>query len=130
MTARLRVPTAAIGFALAILICEMRPAGAAPLPTRLGACSITTVKQVETRLEGMPGSGSAIAYENGGYQVSYDRIPPIEASRPGDPVRLCLVSLPKNCPPGDARGRTYRATNLRSKETWTAPDAEHSCGGA
>jgi hypothetical protein len=128
VTATFRVWSAAI--AVTVFICGMAPAGAAPLPTRVGACSTTTVKQVETRLEGVPGSGSAIAYENGGYQVSYDTIPAVEASRPGDPVRLCLVSIPKNCPPADARGRVYRATNLRTKAGWTAPDAEHSCGGA
>jgi hypothetical protein len=108
----------------------MQTAHAAPLPTRVGACSTTTVKRIETRLEGMPNSGSAISYANGGYQVSYETMPAMKASRPGDQVRLCLVSIPKHCPPGDARGRIYRATNLRSRRTWTAPDAEHGCGGA
>lgn len=130
MTELFRVLPAAIGLAVSIVASGTLPAGAAPLPTRVGACSLTTVKQVEFRLEGMPGSGSAIVYENGGYQVSYDTIAAIEASRPGDPVRLCLVSIPKNCPPGDARGRVYRGTNLRTKGSWTAADAEHSCGGA
>ena len=130
MTETSRPSSAAIGLAVFIFTFGPLPAGAAPLPTRVGTCSVTTVKQVEPRLEGMPGSGSAIAYQNGGYQVSYDTIPAIEASRPGDPVRLCLVSVPRNCPPGDMRGRVYRATNLRTKGTWTAADAEHSCGGA
>jgi len=43
---------------------------------------------------------------------------------------LCLVSIPAGCPRGDVRGRIYRATNLRTGETWQAPDSEHSCGGA
>ena len=124
------VSPALIAVAVATFTLGVPAASAAPLPTRLGQCSVTRVKQVETRLEGMPNSGSAITYENGGYQVSYDMIPAIEASRPGDPVRVCLVSIPEHCPPGDARGRVYRATNLRSKGTWKAPDAEHSCGGA
>jgi len=118
-------------FALAASILVLgAAAAAAPLPTRVGQCSVTSVKQVEFRLEGEAGSGSAISYDNGGYQVSYDRIPAIEAARKGDAVRLCLVSIPRHCPPGDARGRIYRATNERSGATWTAPDAEHSCGGA
>lgn len=121
---------AALGCAVSALVFGTPPADAAPLPQRVGACSVTTVKQVETRLEGMPGSGSAISYVNGGYQVSYDTVPAIEASRPGDTVRLCLVSIPKNCPPGDARGRIYRATNLRTHGSWSAADAEHACGGA
>ncbi len=119
-----------IGLAMSTVALGPPLAAAAPLPRSVGQCSVTTVKQVESRLQGVPNSGSAISYDNGGYQVSYDIIPAMKASRPGDSVRLCLVSIPRNCPPGDARGRVYRATNLRSGGTWTAADAEHSCGGA
>lgn len=109
---------------------------AAGMPTHVGQCSTTTVTKVETRLaEGasdkpMPGSGSAIEFANGGYQVSYDQLAAVDRSRPGDPVRICLVSLPENCPPGDNRGRMYKTTNLRTRGAWTLPDSEHSCGGA
>jgi hypothetical protein len=127
---RLRVAPGFVAFLAAMVVSEAMTANAAALPTHVGACSVTTVKQIETRLEGMPGSGSAISYDNGGYQVSYDTIPAIQASRAGDSIRLCLVSIPKHCPPDDARGRIYRAINLRSGGTWTAADAEHSCGGA
>jgi hypothetical protein len=106
------------------------PAAAAPLPTQVGKCSETTVKQTGYRLQGVPDSGSAIRYANDGVQISYDVISGIRHSRPGDRVRLCLVSIPKDCPPGDDRGRVYKATNLRTKESWTAPDSQHSCGGA
>ena len=58
-----------------------------------------TVKQVETRLadgatnEPMLGSGSAIEFENGGYQVSVQE-PAVDRSRPGDPVRCaCFVRV-------------------------------------
>ncbi len=54
----------------------------------------------------------------------------VDRSRPGDPVRICLVSIPKHCPPGDNRGRTYKTTNLRTHRAWTLPDSEHMCGGA
>ncbi len=95
----------------------------------------TKVQSVETRLvdgSGQPvkGSGSAVEFVNGGYQVSYDTVPEVEASRPGDAVNVCLVSIPHPCPPGDKRGRIYKTTNLRTKGSWTLPDAEHSCGGA
>lgn len=111
------------------------PSFADSLPNRIGQCAATRVKLVETRLmdgsnRPVPGSGSAIVFANGGYQVSYDTVPEIEASRPGDPVRICLVSIPEGCPPGDARGREYQTTNLRTKGSWTLPDSEHSCGGA
>ena len=65
---------------------------------------------------------NAISYANGGGQVSYDTIPEIHRSRVGDPVRLCLVSIPEDCPPGDDRGKVYSATNLRTGESWEAPE--------
>ena len=97
---------------------------------------MTRVKEVTNRLvdgttnRPIPGSGSAIVYKNGGYQVSYDQIRAVDRSRRGDKVRLCLVSIPKHCPPGDNRGKIYRATNLRTHGVWTLPDSEHRCGGA
>ena len=121
---------------LAALVALATPCLADPLPKRVGQCAETKVLRVETRLidgvtgKPVPGSGSAVAFVNGGYQVSYDTVPAIEASRPGDPVRVCLTSIPENCPPGDERGREYATTNLRTRGSWTLPDAEHSCGGA
>jgi hypothetical protein len=106
------------------------PAMAAGLPQRVGQCVETRIKQVTTRLEGAADSGSAVEFDNEGYQVSYDRVPAVDNSRAGDPVTLCLVSIPKGCPPGDNRGRRYRATNKRTHQRWTLPDAEHMCGGA
>jgi len=100
-----------------------------PLPTDIGACSETTITDIGYRL-GDPDTGSAIVYANGGGQVSYDTIPEIHRSRIGDTVQLCLVALPEDCPPGDDRGKIYRATNLRTGESWEASDSQHSCGGA
>jgi hypothetical protein len=100
-----------------------------PLPTEIGACSDTTIAEIGYRL-GEPDTGSAIGYANGGVQISYDTIPEIHHSKVGDAVTLCLVSLPEDCPPDDDRGKVYRATNLRTGETWEAPDSQHSCGGA
>ncbi len=99
-------------------------------PTQVGQCAQTTVQQVGTRLENTPGSGSAISYANGVSQVSYDQVPGIDASQAGDGVKLCLASLPQNCPAGDDRGKIYSATNLRTGQTWSEPDSEHMCGGA
>ena len=105
-------------------------AGPDVLPTEVGQCTQTTVKTVGTRLDNTPGSGSAIEYADGGTQVSYDQVPGIDHSQAGDSIKLCLVSLPQDCPPGDDRGKVYAATNLRTGETWSEPDSEHSCGGA
>ena len=99
------------------------------LPTQVGECVNTRVKLVATRL-GTPGSGSTVLFQNGGSQVSYDTVASIDQSRKGDPVRMCLVSIPQNCPEGDYRGRKYRTTNLRSHQTCTEYDSPHLCGGA
>ena len=104
-------------------------ARAEALPAEVGECSETTIEDIGYRL-GDPDSGSAISYANGGVQVSYDMIPEIHRSRAGDEVKLCLVSVPEDCPPGDDRGKVYSATNLRTGESWKAPDSQHSCGGA
>jgi uncharacterized protein len=100
------------------------------LPTSPGACSLTSVTDVGTRLENTPGSGSAISMANGADQVSYDTIPAIDRSRRGDPVLVCLVSLPQNCPAGDDRGKVYASADLRTLGAWSQSDSEHDCGGA
>ncbi len=110
------------------------PALAGPLPTRVGACVVTTIETIGTRLidgsDPVPGSGSAVTFANGGRQVSYDTVPAVEESRKGDRVRMCFISKPLDCPKGDDRGKIYRTTNLRTHKSWSLPDAEHSCGGA
>jgi hypothetical protein len=118
-------------FALALA----EPALAEPMPKHVGDCAKTVVRRLETRLmdgDGKPiaDSGSAIVFVDGGYQVSYDKVAAVDASRPGDPVRVCLTSVPKDCPKGDHRGKIYKTTNLRTHGDWSLPDAEHACGGA
>jgi hypothetical protein len=119
---------------LVVLNASAPGAKAGALPTRVGACVATTIESVETRLvDGstpVPDSGSAVRFANGGYQVSYETVPAIEESRKGDRVRMCFISTPLNCPPGDNRGKVYYTTNLRTKKSWKLPDSEHSCGGA
>ena len=121
---------------IALALLAASTAAADDLPTRVGACVVTTIESIETRLmddgtkQPIPGSGSAVRFANGGYQVSYDTVPAIEKSKKGDRVRMCFVHRPIDCPKGDPRGKMYRSTNLRTKESWLLPDAEHSCGGA
>jgi uncharacterized protein YecT (DUF1311 family) len=104
-----------------------RPTGS--LPKSVGVCGLSTVTRVGYRM-GTPDSGSAIAEANGATQISYDDIREVDASRVADPVLVCLVGLPTDCPPGDDRGKTYAAANLRTLGAWTAADSQHSCGGA
>ena len=107
------------------------------LPAAIGECVTTTISQISDRFgKRLPASaaadtsGTAVAYSNGGYQVSYDWEAAIARSRVGDTVRMCLASIPKDCPPGDNRGREYTTTNQRTGEAWTLPDSQHMCGGA
>lgn len=107
------------------------------LATAPGTCTSAHVESVTPRLgDGGPikpsdyDSGTAINFDNGGGQVSYDREPALLNSRRGDPVVMCLVAIPQMCPPGDDRGRSYMVTNLRTRQTWTLGDSEHMCGGA
>jgi len=104
-------------------------------------CELTSIAEISSRLgqdingKFVPADpkevGTSISYRNGIYGVSYDYVPAIsKRSRVGDSVRLCLISQYIHCPKGDDRGKTYKAINLRTKEKWSLPDAEHVCGGA
>ena len=130
-------------FALAASSLVVQPADAQrrtvrndPPPARPGLCAYTHVREVTQRLEDgrthrvIRDSGSAVSFANGLYQVSYEQVPAVNRSRRGDAVFICLMKLPEHCPPGDRRGRIYTTTNLRTVESWTLPDSEHSCGGA
>jgi predicted RNA-binding protein with TRAM domain len=108
------------------------PAESRALPVREGDCTQTRITDIGGRLEGDKDfeSGTSVVYANGGAQVDYGKVSEIIHSRRGDRVLMCLTSIPKHCPPGDARGRFYVTTNLRTRESWADPDSEHMCGGA
>lgn len=102
------------------------------MPQSVGACITSNIADFGGRLEGDENfdSGTGVRFSNGGSQVSYEKEPGIIGSKVGDPVRICLVSIPKGCPPGDVRGKVYRTTNQRTGESWQLPDSQHMCGGA
>jgi hypothetical protein len=111
----------------------------AGLPQRVGQCVNTMITSIADRFgEKINASaskdgfdpGTAIQFANGGSQVSYEKETVIIRSRVGDQVYMCLRELPRDCPPGDNRGRIYNTKNLRTGEAWTLPDSQHSCGGA
>jgi uncharacterized protein len=107
---------------------------AGALPTEIGRCANTAVAGIHSRFQeninASPDDGSVVEFENGGVQVSYEKEPGLLHAKVGDPVLMCLVEIPQDCPPGDDRGRVYTTTNLRTHESWTLPDSQHSCGGA
>ena len=114
---------------------EARPViSPAPLPSKVGQCVETKIALIADRFGNSvtadPQGGTAVWFANSGFQVSYDKIEAIVGSAVGDPVEMCLVELPKNCPPGDERGKFYETKNLRTGEIWKLPDAQHMCGGA
>ena len=102
--------------------------------SRVGQCQDTVIDDVGPRLQGpdRPDEeyGTSVGFANGVYLYSYALEPPVARSRTGDRARVCLVSIPKHCPPGDDRGREYAVTNMRTGERWRLPDSSHRCGGA
>jgi hypothetical protein len=121
-----------MGLGLALCLAQ---AHADEPPRRVGDCLVTTIKEIGHRLDGVNDSGSLVAYylRSKGvdlFQVSNDESAVVRAWRKGDAVRVCLVSLPRDCPAGDDRGKLYRTTNLRTHTSWTEANASHSCGGA
>ena len=125
-------PMTALSLAAALSLAMASSVFADELPVRVGACGETTISFVGGRLQGDDRfeSGTAVQFDNGGMQISYDRVDGAANSRVGDPVRICLVSIPEGCPPGDDRGRIYVTTNLRTGASWEMPDSSHMCGGA
>ncbi len=115
---------------LPVLLFATSVFAAGPVPTKEGQCVATAIKEISTRLEGVADSGDAITYANGIYGVSYSRIDGLKGARAGDAIELCLTEIPDDCPPGDDRGKTYKATDLRTHKHWEAMDSEHICGGA
>lgn len=100
------------------------------LPQKVGDCVETEVEYVGTRLTEVADSGTVIEFTNGLSLVSYDQVTAAAESQEGDKVKACLEALPKNCPPGDNRGKVYRIENLRTNKSFSMPDSAHACGGA
>lgn len=48
----------------------------------------------------------------------------------GHKVKICLESLPQNCPPGDNRGKGYSFYDYLTGARVTGVDSWHMCGGA
>lgn len=105
------------------------------VPETMGACAPTHISELGTRFSDVlgeedDGAGSRVGFTNGGGQVSYEHEPALVASRLGDQVVMCLISVPRDCPAGDDRGRGYYTLNLRTQGSWNLGDSQHMCGGA
>ncbi len=88
---------------------------------------------VHTRIESigpLPGGAPVIRYTDGVMQeYESDMLGQVE-TRPGDPIRLCLVAFTRDCGAvfeDEQPGRTYATGNLRTGAAWTSPDIRSSC---
>jgi uncharacterized protein len=104
------------------------------MPAFPGDCVKTLIKEITTRFEEPISyenqeAGTSVQYSNDGYVFSYDRGAAFYNARAGQPVVMCLLSSPYDCPDGDDRGRMYYTFNLATKGEWILPDAQHMCGG-
>lgn len=107
------------------------PSASDGMPVKLGECATSKIVDIKARLGGGDfQTGTEVRYQNGGFQVSYSEETSVIKSSIGDPVRICLVGLPEDCPEGDIRGRRYHTTNLRTNDSWLMLNAQHLCGGA
>jgi len=114
---------------------------------KVGDCSESRIIGKLTRLEGTPageaGGGEVVVLLENKIGLYILTVPSIKPSInqdkymystsdfiKGDRVKLCLISIPEDCPPGDDRGKTYSVTNYKNKKIFTGVDSWHSCGGA
>lgn len=106
------------------------------MPRKVGECFETTITSITDRygedLAPRPKKGTdpgtIVRFSNSGVQVSMRRENSIVHSQVFDKVNMCLVEVPKECP-GDLRGRVYKTTNLRTKESWSLANDITNCGG-
>jgi uncharacterized protein YecT (DUF1311 family) len=119
---------------------------ASDLPKKVGKCVDAVLMDKTTRFEGaIPGEAGGelnmlfsndlgVYVTSAPYLASESNVDKyLYNSRDfakGDKVKICLVALPKDCPPGDDRGKIYAITNYKNKKSFTGVDAWHSCGGA
>ena len=100
-----------------------------------GPCVDTHITEIGTRLvdgDGTPDpdSGVSIFFTSGLALVDYSTPAEVKLQHPGDAVRVCLVAVPVDCPPGDDRGKLYRVQDAHLRISYVLPDAMHMCGGA
>ncbi|MBX3579536.1 MAG: hypothetical protein KF723_20215 [Rhizobiaceae bacterium] len=104
-------------------------------PKTLGQCAATRIRSLTDRTgkplaEAEAYSGTVVEFTNDGMQVSYGSEPALLGSEVGHQVSVCLIAIPRDCPPGDGRGRLYLGINHYTQGTWLLSDTQHMCGGA
>jgi hypothetical protein len=107
------VETTVVGFRPRLNVCTMGKAG--------------EVAHVTSGIDEGSDCGFAIMYAIGDIQAAWKtNLEVKDGWRIGDPIRLCRIDEPAKCPPGWRNPQAdYRATNLRTKTSWDAPNKWH-----
>jgi len=138
-------PSRAIGLLLVPLLGSLTlPVEAAPPPRAVGACADSYVQAKRFRMVPSPGDPEYQRNsEDFGKEVSINLTNGIgiyagegddfilsKNFTSGHKVKVCLESLPQNCPPGDNRGKKYSFYDYRTGSRVVGYDSWHLCGGA
>ena len=144
-TKRLLISASLAGLLMTVESLGTVAAKAADQPPRtLGACSSSTVQSKRFRMAPSPGDPNYKPSENpagkevlislnngiGVYAGDGDAFILSPDFAPGHRVKVCLVEVPKNCPPGDNRGKIYTLRDRETGRTVRGIDSWHLCGGA
>ena len=102
---------------------------AAPRPMRVGECEISRIIWIHRGPMSAPGVYFRLA--NGVAGSAYIPEPVALRSREGDQVQTCLLYPANRCEGHDytqiQSGRTFRTTNLRTREHWDASEYNRMC---
>lgn len=99
-----------------------------PFPS-IGTCYETSIHDVDLGSGTAVRRGVGIVYTNGRTMLQFGDV---IAKRwlKGDHVKMCVVSVPQNCPPDSdhsSAGVVYQVRNLRTGDKWKAADSDKSC---
>lgn len=131
-------------FGTGIIVIITIPSSAAPPPKSVGSCTDSFVQSKKFRMVPSPGDPDysrnsndfgkevAIRLTNriGIYSGDGDDFILSTNFATGHKVKVCLESLPQNCPPGDNRGKRYSFYDYLTGARVVGADSWHMCGGA
>jgi hypothetical protein len=129
---------------IGLLAIGSRASFAAPPPKRIGQCADSFVQAKRFRMAPSPGDPGysrttddlgkevfiSLANGIGVYSGEGDDFILSSSFAAGHKVKVCLESLPQNCPPGDNRGKGYSFYDYMTGFRVTGVDSWHLCGGA
>jgi hypothetical protein len=128
----------------ALFVVSSSPSFAATPPKAVGSCSDSFVQSKRFRMVPSPGDPDyqrtsddfgkevIIGLTNGIGIFSGDGDDFILSNNfaSGHKIKVCLESLPQNCPPGDNRGKKYSFYDYMTGARVVGYDSWHLCGGA